>query len=325
MGASPTPQSLLVMANWRSRALAPSDIHDPGFVDWAHRHGAYLYLVLVGPRIDINELVAGTQDWKIDVRFHDGNSMKPRTIRIPFDLIPKGQATLVAGAVDWTDATGRKHRSSAAQLTRYVLAKERGDAKRRALTIRKFFNYRVEYIGQSYGKAGERTAAERIGAGHKQVQQVLAEVADLYPFSAVALLAMDLKILRQELSFTLSPENPMAAAEAIGEFMTTMDGPLEPRKLVTAAEALLIRSFPEARNEQYKDFPKADAPALVAKLQDAGVSHIGIEINLTESMAMIQQLDPRDPPAEHLRFAVNLATGDPETIATSSPLAWWLR
>ena len=328
------PQSLLAVTNWRSRALTPSEVYTDAFTKWAHHNAAHLYMVLIGPKTEVDELALDgdhwrlrADHWRLRARFHDGVEMKPRTIRVPFEVLPRDGTALRDGAIDWTDESGTSHRWNAAQVARSVL--EHADRLGHDLgpwrenTIRKFFTYQVEYIGQSYGKHGERTAAERIGEGHMRVQQVLAEVADHHPSVAVAVIVMDAHVSGREMMLSVGPNNDDGLAERMQQFMTEPDGPLaDQAKLVTAAEAMLIRSFPAARNDQYKDFPVKDAPALICELREAGISHLGVQLDVSRSLACIRHPDADKPAAQILRFAVNLETGARETPRTSAPLAW---
>lgn len=321
------PQSLLALTNWNSRALQPIDVWKPEFVRWAHDHGAYLYMVLVGPKTEIVELVDESH-WKVRTLFHDGGTMKPRMIPVPFDLLPREGTALVEGAVNWTDAEGHAQRSNAVEIARWVLQRgwlpgQTPDQSWYPCTRRKFFTYRVEYIGRAYGKNGERTAAERIGAGHKTVQQVLGEMAAYYPYRDVALILLDVNVQSREASFSLDSENFQDLARLLLQFVSEPDGPLiDLAKLVTAAEAMLIRSFPDARNQQYKGFPRRDAPSLVSDLLEAGITHLGVQLDVSRSFALIQHPDEGREPSERLRFAVNLETGMRETLKTSAPLSW---
>lgn len=321
------PQSLLVVTNWRSRALLPSEVYEPEFKAWANDNGAYIYLVMIGPKTEIFDLICEGHGWKVRTRFYDGVTMKLRTIPVSFDVIPEKSAIFADGLIEWGDADGQSHRANAVQIARMVL--EHALRSSDSLdewhwdTIRKFFTYRVEYVGQSFGKSGERTVAERIGEGHKTVQAVLAEVVDYNAGAAVAIVVMDAQVDRRESSFSIGADNSDAVFEHVKQFMSTPDGPLgDKAKLVTVAEGMLIQAFPDARNRQYKSFPRRDAPALVKELMAAGISHLGIEMDVSQSLALVRHPDPGEEPSRQLRFAVSLETGERETPSTSAPLAW---
>ncbi|MDJ0355671.1 hypothetical protein, partial [Paenarthrobacter sp. PH39-S1] len=292
-----------------------------------HPHGRPVMSGALGPKTDIVDLREDGNGWKLYTRFHDGSGMKPRTIPVPFDLLPRVGTALVDGAIEWIDAEGGAHRMNAVEIARQVLQREwrPGETLDRwhACTLRKFFTYRVEYIGQSYGKDGERTAAERIGEGHKTVQQVLAEKMAHYPNVDVALVVMDAHVQGREASFSIGPDNIDEISQVFTQMMSEADGPLMDRaKLVTVAEAMLIRSFPTTRNIQYKNFPLKDAPTLINELTAAGISHLGVQIDVSRSMALLEHPDEGKSPSAHLRFGVNLSTGERETLSTTSPLAW---
>lgn len=217
------PKSLLAVTNLESRALMPSEANQPEFIKWAHDHGAHLYLVLVGPRTEIVGLEKDVAYWKVRTHFHDGTLMKPRMIPVPFDILPEKGTKLSGGTVDWVDCSGASHRSNAVDIVRRVLRQE-WESKAKLDdwhldTLKKFFTYHVEYIGQSFGKDGERTAAERISQGHKTVQKILAEVCDLNPNGAVAFLVLDSEVQGSEVEVSLGPDNVQDASAAMARTM----------------------------------------------------------------------------------------------------------
>lgn len=321
------PQSLLAVTNLHSRALLPSEVYSPEFIEWSHEYGAYLYLVLVGPKAEVVDLQEEDDHWKMHARFHDGVAMKPRTIPVSFDILPKAGTTIDAGAIVSIDAEGRLYRMNVVEVIRLVLERElrlygKFDEWHEC-TQKKFFTYRVEYIGQAYGKEGERTAAERIGQGHEKVQQILAEKVAHYPNADVALVVLDAHVQGREVSGSIDLNNSEEIAQLFAQAATEPEGPLADHgKLVTVAEAMLIRSFPELRNIQYKEFPLKDAPSLVNELTTAGLTHLGVQIDLSQSMTILVHPDEGKPPTRFLRFGVNIKTGERETLSTTSPLSW---
>jgi hypothetical protein len=325
--APPAGQSLLAVTNWQSRALLPFEIYEPEFTEWAHKSGAYLYMILVGPRSEIVSLSRAAGYWSMRTRYYDGHDMKPRKICVPFEILPELGTTLVGGVVNYLDKTGTSRVVNATQVVRSLLqAKWRPNItfdSWHSNTLRKFFTYRVEYIGQAFGKVGERTAAERLKEGHETLQKVLSETMAYHPNVEVAVMVMDAHVERREASFTLTTHNIEQMAKLATRVISEPEGPLvEPAKLVTVAEAMLIRAFPRARNIQYKNFPNKDAPALVNELITAGISHLGIQLDISLSMALLEHPDEGEPPSHLLRFGVNLATGDRETPTTSAHLSW---
>lgn len=321
------PTSLLAVANWQSRALQPSEVYEPEFIEWAHHHRAFLYLVLVGPRAEIVGLTSEEDGWNVATRFYNGAEFKPRTIRVPYALLPEKSTHLVEGLVKWTDEHGAEHSANAVTIARLVL--EQAIEQDGPLnnwyeqTLRKFFTYRVRYIGQSYGKQGERTAAERINEGHEHVQAELARIMDSHPNQAVALIALDANVQGREIVGTIDETDLEGLSNYLGQAISQPEGPLvDEKKLVTAAEAMLIRSFPDLRNKQYENFPLKDAPSLVGELTEAGISHLGVHLDVSQSLALLQQPDDSQAPSAVLRFGVNLKTGADETLQTSAPLSW---
>lgn len=284
-------------------------------------------MVLVGPKIDICDFTLGGTGWKISTLFYDGVAMKPRTIHVPFYILPKDTSKLVNGIISSTDANGEHHQYNGVSIARLLLEQSTcsgvGLTDWEKHTVLKFFTYRIEYIGQAFGKGGERTSAERLGQGHEKLQDVLAKVQDFNPNAAVAVLVMDAHTQGREAAFKISPENLEDISQYFERFMAEPDASLvEQSKLVTVAEAMLIRCFRPNCNKQYLDFPIKDAPAIVRELIAAGITHLGVEIDVRESFAYLHPPQSDRSPKQLLRFAINLETGEPETLDTTSPLSW---
>ncbi|MGP5249890.1 hypothetical protein ACTXLS_10265 [Corynebacterium variabile] len=322
----------IVVRNPYSVNLVPSEIVDKEFIKYAHEAGAYIYLVLVGPRVNVLELINDGDQWIMHTEFHDGASMKPRTVPVSFDMLPQN-ASIIGNLIEFTDEkTGERHRTNAVKIVRNILAEPifRSVSSQIAptnweyQTLRKFFTYRVEYIGQSYGNNGSRTAAERIGEGHSHVQAVLAEINDYFPNSAVALIVMGVSVDNSEMHITIEPDDK-EAENAFVKMFTEPNGPLDDEgTLVTTMEAMLIRSFPGIRNKQYTRFAEKDAPSLVGALRDAGYTHVGVELDVTGSVALLQHPDTSKEPNTVLRFDADLTTGESGTFPSNPPLTWQL-
>jgi len=87
---------------------------------------------------------------------------------------------------------------------------------------------------------------------------------------------------------------------------------------------MLIRSFPEARNKQYKEFPLKGAPALVTALREAGVTHVGVQLDVRGAVALIQHPDASKEASQLLRFDAELESGESGTFPNEAPLTWQL-
>lgn len=318
------PQSLLAVTNWQSRALEPWEAEEPEFKRWAHENDIHLYLVLVGPRTEILGLDKQPTYWKLHTLFHDGTTMKPRMLPVPFEILPEKGPTLTNdGVVAWTDDQGT-HELNAIEIARRLLqTADRPLDLWHQSTLEKLFTYQVEYIGQSFGKAGERTPAERIGQGHATVQSVLSRTISHRLNSAVAFVVLDAHVQGVEMTLSLGPDNVQEMSARAARLIAQPEGPLVDRhKLVTVFEALLIRSFPAARNQQYKRFPLKDAPQLVEELLEWGYTHLGVRLDVSQSLALLRHPNPAQRPQSVLRFGVNLRTGEYETLPEGPPISW---
>lgn len=83
---------------------------------------------------------------------------------------------------------------------------------------------------------------------------------------------------------------------------------------------MLIRYIQPKMNERLMEFPLKDRPGLVKSLLDEGITHLGIQIDLGASYAILHDPAAGTSKSQH-RFAVNLSTGERE-VAGDAPLAW---
>lgn len=202
----------------------------------------------------------------------------------------------------------REERYTAVQLARKALDLAREDESLRARTwkkhtIDKFFDYSVVYIGQAYGRDVRKSAVKRLADGHEDLQQVLAEVNDHHRNSDVGVILMDAQVQGRELFGSIGQDGNEELVRLATNLITAPDGPLKDSGLlIDAAEAMLIRYMQPKMNEKLKEFPLKDRPGLVNPLLAEGVTHLGVQIDLTASDAIFH-----DPIAgtskSHHRFA----------------------
>jgi hypothetical protein len=319
-----SPTQLISVTNLSSRALVPSQIYDEGMEEWGKASGNHIYLVAIGPRVNVVSATVDADGWRIETEYYK-DGWRPRAIRLPASMFQSADASVSDGVLVHRGDDGEA-RYTAVQLARKALDLARKDESLRARswkkhTINKFFDYSVHYIGQAYGRKVRKSAAKRLADGHEDLQKVLAEVNDYHRNADVGVIMMDSQVQGRELFGSIGP----AGNEALGRFaanlITSPDGPLKDKGLlIDAAEAMLIRYIQPKMNEKLMEFPLKDRPGLVKSLLDEGITHLGIQIDLRASYAILHDPAAGTSKSQH-RFAVNLSTGERE-VAGDAPLAW---
>lgn len=319
-----SPTGLISVTNLSSLALVPSEIYDEGMEELGKALGNHIYLVATGPRVNVVSVKADAGGWRIQTEYYK-DGWRPRAIRLPASMFRFAEVTVSDGVLVHCGDEGEA-RYTAAQLARKALDLDRKDTSLRARsweehTISKFFDYSVVYIGQAYGRKVRRSAAKRLADGHEDLQKVLAEVNDYHRNADVGVIMMDSQVQGRELFGSIGPAGDEELGRFASSLMTSPDGPLEDKGLlIDAAEAMLIRYIQPKMNKSLMKFPLRDRPSLVNSLIAEGITHLGIQIDLQASYAILH--DPVAGMSKSLhRFAVNLSTGERE-VAGDAPLAW---
>lgn len=318
------PAGLIAVTNLNSKAMVSSQIYAEGMEEWAKNQGNHLYLIAAGPRVNAISVEKTRAGCSVKTEYFDGG-WRPRTLRVPAGLFRAGELRVSDGVLIHCDGPAQK-RHTAVEAARMILEDARRDRSPQARswerhTINKFFRYSVVYVGQAYGRDTRISAIKRLADGHEHLQKVLACVNDYYRNSDVGVILMDAHIMGRELYGTVGPDN----AEELGKLAAGMfgkpDGPLDDQGLlIDAAEAMLIRYLQRAENKKLKEFPLRDRPGLVEPLLGDGITHLGVQIDLSESFAVLQDPATQDV-KQRQRYAVNLRTGERE-IASNTPLGW---
>lgn len=310
---------LIGVSNLSSHALVPSQIYDERMEEWGKSSGNHIYLVTIGPRVNVVSAVEDADGWRIDTEYYQ-NGWRSRAVRLPASMFRSADTSVSDGVLVHRGDDGEE-RYTAVQLARKALAMARGDTSRRGRnwrkhTIDKFFAYSVVYIGQAYGRDVRKSAVKRLADGHEDLQKVLATVNDHHRNSDVGVILMDAQVQDRELFGSIGPDGNEDLARLAANLMETPDGPLEDKALlIDAAEAMLIRYIQPKMNEKLKQFPIKDRPGLVKPLLAEGITHLGVQIDLTASDAILHDPIAGTWDSRH-RFAVNLSTGEREVQAT---------
>ncbi|MFA9444441.1 hypothetical protein [Egicoccus sp. AB-alg6-2] len=320
---------LVVVRNDTSRALMSSEIYSEELKEVALERGNHIYLVALGPRVrviavDDTDGTDGT--WIVRTEFENGGLWKPRTVRVPRQLLGGGELRHVKDHVVHRSSEGIEKKYAAISLVRALLRANFASAAERERfwyehTIKKFFTYSIVYVGQAYGRDKRRSAIDRIEQGHEHLQKILAEVHDYHPDQHVGVMIADLRLAGAEVHGSIGPKTLEQIATASEDLLTNFGGALEdPKNALDAVEALLIRYFQPVENTKLKQFPRYGLPSLIRKLETSYITHLGIDFNVADSYALLW--DPKRAKARSVhRFSVNIRTGRPEA-AGNAPLSW---
>lgn len=305
--------------------MVPSQLYAADMEAVSKEQGNHLYLLAVGPRVNALSVDKKRDGWRICTEYFDGR-WRPRTLHIPAGLLRADNLDISDGVIVQRSGTAWRRRTPV-EVARLILENARSDGSLSARsweiqTIRKYFRYSVVYVGQAYGRDTRRSAIKRLTDGHDHLQAILARVNDHYRNSDVGVILMDASVPTWEMSGTVTAEN----AEELSKLSLAMMGS-SPRGpfhsealLIDAAEAMLIRYLQPVENKKLKEFPLKDRPGLVESLVRDGITHLGVQIDLSQSFAVLQ--DPvTNEVKQHHRYAVNLRTGDRE-VASNSLLSW---
>ncbi|WP_311243068.1 hypothetical protein [Microbacterium sp. WCS2018Hpa-23] len=318
------PAGLISVTNLSSRVLVPSQIYDEGMEEWGKASGNHIYLVAIGPRVNVVSALKDTDGWRIDTEYYK-DGWRPRTVRLPAPAFRSINVSVSDGVLVHLGDDGEE-RYTAVQLARKALDLARDDSSLQAQswmkhTIDKFFDYTVVYIGQAYGRDVRKSAVKRLTDGHADLQKALAAVNDHHRNSDIGVVLMDTHVQGRELFGSIGQDGNEELARLAANLMTAPDGPLEDKALlIDAAEAMLIRYIQPKMNEKLREFPLKDRPGLVNPLLAAGITHLGVQIDLTASDVVLHDPIAGTSNSRH-RFAVNLSTGERD-VAGDSPLAW---
>ena len=129
------------------------------------------------------------------------------------------------------------------------------------------FDYKVLYIGQSYGKTGEREATDRL-KNHSTLQKILAECQNKYAGYNIHILLLDFK------------QDQIGEVQQCGNLYTIISS--EPRfdeqQIINITEASLIHYFkPEYNKNFISNFP-SEKHTSYSEIFDAGCTELAIDL-----------------------------------------------
>lgn len=130
------------------------------------------------------------------------------------------------------------------------------------------FNYKVLYIGQSYGKIGEREAPDRL-KNHSTLQRILAECQNKYAGYNIHILLFDFK------------QEQIGEIYKCGNLQTiiTSEPHFDERQIINITEASLIHYFkPEFNKDFVSNFP-CENHTSYSGIYDAACTELAIDLS----------------------------------------------
>lgn len=146
----------------------------------------------------------------------------------------------------------------------------------------------VEYVGQAFGRDGERDALDRlIGEtgkhGHGSLQKILSELNSSYPDDEVFVVLYSFEFYKKHIVMGGSGEPEISFDDAPNRLDMFMEATLPRKKRIDLVEAALIRYFQPIFNDKYKKtFPKENHTILDA-LYDLDITGLGVSLSIEES------------------------------------------
>jgi hypothetical protein len=224
--------------------------------------GCHIYAICTRPRLLLSsaELLneeEGGSTFAFSIGTADGrNTLRPRCrIPVPPGTTPKiednGATIVFSSPTDELVA-----RMPAALLLAGMMPEPFGEARPEEVD-RTMLDLSVQYIGQAYGKDGNRNALDRL-ASHETLQKILGELNDRQPQQQAWIVVF--KFDGYAVANVFGPwKGTVGKEESMARATDTLTNELPDDQLTTLAEGSLIRYFRPPFNERYKDtFPAAE-------------------------------------------------------------------
>lgn len=145
-------------------------------------------------------------------------------------------------------------------------------------------NLEVLYVGQGYGKEGERLSIDRL-QDHKTLQRILADTLHRKPDHEILLLLFRYEHYKLHTSTAgdLSVEPTATDEESLNYVRESMNAKFSRKNRISLSEAGLIRYFEPEYNKIYKNTFPSEKHKVLKELLDVDFSGLVVEIN-TESI-----------------------------------------
>lgn len=165
----------------------------------------------------------------------------------------------------------------------------------------------VEYIGQAFGKDGERDVVDRLlgntgQAGHGTLQRVLAEVNSTYPDQEVHLLLYSFGFHKRYVAgggFFETPEPRHTIEETPTRLDDFAHAEIKRNIRIDLVEASLIRYFAPSYNKIYKKSFPAESHKILDRLHELDITGLAVSISTEEHKVRLYS-DTVKPTEHHL-------------------------
>lgn len=141
-------------------------------------------------------------------------------------------------------------------------------------------NLEVLYIGQGYGKEGERLSIDRL-QDHKTLQRILADTLHRKPDHEILLLLFRYEHhkLHSSTAGDFSVEPTATDEESINYVRESMSAKFSRKNRISLSEAALIRYFEPEYNKIYKNTFPSEKHKILSELLDVDFSGLVVEID----------------------------------------------
>ncbi|MBX7105113.1 MAG: hypothetical protein K1X57_13590 [Gemmataceae bacterium] len=175
----------------------------------------------------------------------------------------------------------------------YLLSQTAGDLH--DYSQMKHLDLEVLYVGQAYGKEGERTAPNRL-KNHETLLAIYAELAANAPEDEIwlAMLSFEPPITLMSLDGRQQHTAEVTGDADLAHLFNVLDTPVAERQRVCFAEAALIRHFQPKYNDKFKyNFPNP-AHETYSQCYDLDLNAVAVELHFEE--LRLRLYSPTIPP-----------------------------
>lgn len=143
--------------------------------------------------------------------------------------------------------------------------------------IKALLDYEVIYIGQAYGKDGNRSAVDRL-VNHETLQEVLVDCIDNYPDREVFILLASFNYKDILMSLPYENYGNNFNEELEKTYFENKGFKISPKQRLNVTEGMLIKYFSPYYNEKFKDIFPSKAHTSYSELYDLNIKAIGLEL-----------------------------------------------
>lgn len=266
-----TYSNLLIIKNEQSQYVIPSHVYDKEFSKYAEELEFHIYMLLVSPKVSVKRKKVK----KSSVTFEVDNGSFKKVVKIPIAYKDKLEFMNEVEILD--------------EIIKYYISE--GEKKCSDSLIEKFRKYKVCYIGKAYSEKG-RTVVDRLRGGHEHLQEILAKIHDYSSGNTqVGVILLNVVEGMRSAQFTIHHDSVQEDSEKISQ---SIKYKLDKKSAIDLAEGGLIGYFKPEENDNKLEFP-AISGGKYGKLQknpqgliDSGFTHLGIDIDLRQSRAVLE-------------------------------------